>query len=215
MTRPDRLLFYFADPMCSWCWGFAPVIRRIVESYRGRLAVSLVAGGLRAGNTQPMTSGLRAEILHHWREVNRMTGQPFRVEGALPEGFVYDTEPACRAAVTMPELDPQATFPYFQSLQSAFYERQQDITREEILVTLAAACGVDPDRFHERLGSDAMRAKTRRQFQMTRELGVRGFPTAVLADPRGYVLLTSGYRPFDELRPQIDEWLAELPNALH
>ena len=26
----DGLHFiYFADPMCSWCWGFAPVIEKI------------------------------------------------------------------------------------------------------------------------------------------------------------------------------------------
>jgi len=27
----SRHLVYFADPMCSWCWGFAPAIEALAE----------------------------------------------------------------------------------------------------------------------------------------------------------------------------------------
>lgn len=206
---PPKILWYFADPMCSWCWGFAPVITALVEKYRGKLAVSLVVGGLRAGSTAPMSAPLRDEILHHWHQVQRLTGQPFRFEGVLPEGFVYDTEPACRAAVTIPELNPTVTFAYFQALQSAFYAAQRDITQEATLVALAGEQGVDALAFREAWRSEAIKAKTRRHFQMTRAAGVTGFPTAVLQDGRGYRLLTQGYRPLEALEPAIDQWLSD------
>ncbi len=41
-----KQLIYVGDPMCSWCWGFAPVKRRIEELCHGRAEVSLVVGGL-------------------------------------------------------------------------------------------------------------------------------------------------------------------------
>ena len=101
MTKPSRILWYFADPMCSWCWGFAPVISAIKEAYADRLKGALVLCGLRPGTTEPMTAALREEILHHWHEVHRRTGQPFIFDDAMPAGFVYDTEPPSRAVVAV------------------------------------------------------------------------------------------------------------------
>ena len=43
-----RFLVYFADPMCSWCYGFSPVIREIADHFGERLPVEVVMGGLRA-----------------------------------------------------------------------------------------------------------------------------------------------------------------------
>ena len=49
-TAPlPRHLLYFADPMCSWCYGFAPVIHTLSEHFTDRLPLRLVMGGLRAG----------------------------------------------------------------------------------------------------------------------------------------------------------------------
>ncbi|MBI3570502.1 MAG: DsbA family protein, partial [Gammaproteobacteria bacterium] len=109
----ERVLWYFADPMCSWCWGFTPAISAIKESYSDRLKIALMLGGLRPGTTEPVTPKFREETLHHWRDVQRMTGQPFAFEDAMPEGFVYDTEPASRAVIAVAGIDPEATFPYF------------------------------------------------------------------------------------------------------
>ena len=96
-------------------------------------------GGLRPGTTEPMSAKSREEILHHWRDVHEMTGQAFTFEGVMPDGFVYDTEPPSRAVITVAELLPEAIFPYFKSVQEAFYTKQQDITHTRTLATLA--CG--------------------------------------------------------------------------
>ena len=109
-----KTLWYLTDPMCSWCWGFAPVIEAIRQNYSDRLNVELVLGGLRPGTKAPMGSAQREEILHHWQAVQRQTGQPFRFEGALPEGFIYDTEPASRAVVAISAIKPEtiSTWPF-------------------------------------------------------------------------------------------------------
>jgi len=203
----ERILWYFADPMCSWCWGFAPVIERLVREYKGRLPVSLIVGGLSPGTTAPMTPANREEILHHWQRVQELSGQAFTFDHALPEGFVYDTEPACRAAVVTPELQPDKTMAYFFALQHAFYVEQRDITRAETLQQVAVEQGLDGVAFLHHWDSQAIRDKTQRNFQMTQQAGVRGFPTLVLQDRAGFHLLTSGYRPYAELQPRLEEWL--------
>lgn len=205
----ERILWYFADPMCSWCWGFSPAISAIKESYSDRLKIALMLGGLRPGTTEPVTPQFREEILHHWRDVHKMTGQPFAFESAMPEGFVYDTEPASRAVIAVAEIDPEAIFPYFKSVQAAFYSQGRDVTKSATLAELAEQHYIDKPGFLERFESEDVRNKTRAHFRITRETGVRGFPTIVLQAKSGHKLLTNGCRPLEELRPELDAWLAQ------
>lgn len=204
----DPILWYFADPMCSWCWGFSPVIEAIREDYRDRLKVALILGGLRVGATEPMNAKQREDILHHWRAVQEKTSQPFRFDGALGEGFIYDTEPACRAVVAMAELAPEAVFPLFKAIQAAFYGEGLDVTQPEVLARLAEGQGVAATDFLAAFASDAVRGKTLAHFQMARKLDVRGFPTVVVQRGEQYQVITTGYRPLDEMQRAIDAWLA-------
>lgn len=208
MTQ-QRVLWYFADPMCSWCWGFAPVISAIKDVYANRLTIVLMLGGLRPGTTDPVTPKFREETLHHWQEVHRMTGQPFAFESAMPEGFVYDTELPSRAVIAVADLNPNAIFPYFKSVQEAFYAKQQNVTQVDTLSVLAEQYYIETPKFLERFYSEDIMKKTRKHFEVTREAGVHGFPTVVLQRQSGGTLLTNGYRPFEELQPRIEEWLAE------
>ena len=168
----------------------------------------MLLGGLRPGTNEPISAALREEILHHWHEVQRRTCKPFAFEGAMPAGFVYDTEPPSRAVVAVAGINPEQSFPYFKSVQAAFYAHRQDVTRAEILATLAEAHHIAAAQFLERFHSAAVKAKTRRHFEQTQQAGVRGFPTVLGQDASGIILLTRGYRAFEELRPEIAAWLA-------
>jgi putative protein-disulfide isomerase len=194
--------------MCSWCWGFSPVINSIKNRYSSRLDISLMLGGLRPGTTEPMTKTSREEILHHWRAVHRMTGQPFAFDGAMPEGFIYDTEPPSRAVIAVGDIHPEAIFPYFKSVQEAFYARGLNVTQADTLANLAMDHRVEKTEFLERFNSEEIRYKTQSHFQITRQSGVRGFPTVVLQEETHGTLLTHGFRSFEDLHPAIDKWLA-------
>lgn len=207
MGMRERICWYFADPMCSWCWGFAPVASAIHETFGDRLRLALVLGGLRPGTREALSPALREEILHHWHEVHRRTSQPFVFEGALPDGFVYDTEPPSRAVVAVGELVHEAVFPYFRSVQHAFYAEQKDVTRSRTLAALAERQGIEAGTFLDRFESDDVKRTTQAHFARTRRTGIRGFPTVVLEDETGYRLLTYGYRPWGEIEPAIDAWL--------
>ena len=203
----EKILWYFADPMCSWCWGFSPVINSIKDSYASHLKIALMLGGLRPGTTEPMTPTSREEILHHWHEVHRITGQPFAFDGAMPEGFIYDTEPPSRAVIAVGDIHPETIFPYFKSVQEAFYARGLNVTQAETLANLAEDHRMEKSVFLERFNSEEIRLKTQTHFQITRQSGVRGFPTVVLQEGSRSTLLTHGYRSFEDLQPAIDQWL--------
>ena len=204
---PSPILWYFADPMCSWCWGFSPVIEAVRTIYGERLSIALILGGLRPGTTEPMSAKSRDEILHHWHEVQKMTGQAFSFDGAMPEGFIYDTEPASRAVITLAELCPGSIFPYFKSIQSAFYVGQQDVTRADILAELAMQYGIATELFLSHFHGAAVKQKTLQHFQTTHQAGVRGFPSLVIQQGDEFEFIASGCQPFEAVTSSIENRL--------
>jgi len=203
----EKTLWYVADPMCSWCWGFSPVVERIRQEYGDRLRMELLLGGLRAGTKTPMLSQQREEILHHWHAVQHATGQPFSFEGAMPEGFIYDTEPASRAIVAASRISPDAVFPFLKTIQSAFYVDQQDVTRQEILERLAVVAELDAQLFSQVFESETVKELTLTHFRQARQWGVHGFPAVIGQKGPDYVVLTRGYCSFEDFGPRLDSWL--------
>lgn len=184
-----------------------PVIEAIRHEYGGRVKAELLLGGLRPGTKDPMPPAQREQILQHWRTVRRMTGQPFKFEGAMPEGFIYDTEPASRGVLAVSIINSKVIFPFFKTVQSAFYVEQQDVTSPAVLALLATAVGVDAQRFLEVFESDTAKRRTLEHFNKARQWGVHGFPAVVMQNAAGYSPFTAGYLSFKELRSKLDEWL--------
>ncbi|AYG43977.1 DsbA family protein [Pseudomonas sp. Leaf58] len=205
---PARLI-YVMDPMCSWCWGFAPVAEALIAQAReAGVPTQLVVGGLRSGGSA-LDSSTRKYILEHWQAVAEATAQPFRFEGAMPDGFVYDTEPACRALVTARELDAERVWPLLALIQRSFYQQSVDVTIAPQLVELAEQAGFDRAVFAEAFARAATRAATVADFAWAQDLGIAGFPT-LLAERKGQLaLLTNGYQPLERLQPLLGRWLQQ------
>ena len=74
---PRALHFlYFADPLCSWCYGFGPELSRFLERHP-EARLDLVMGGLRAGNSEAMSPAFRDMLRKHWEHVGQASGLPF------------------------------------------------------------------------------------------------------------------------------------------
>ncbi|MCG8469917.1 MAG: DsbA family protein [Gemmatimonadetes bacterium] len=201
-------LLYIADPMCSWCWGFSPVIGEIARRYEARLEIDVLMGGLRPGTTEPMDDAMRADIRGHWEHVRDASGQPFDFSFFERPSFVYDTEPPCRAVVVARTIDPDGTLGFLADLQRAFYAENRDVTSTATLLELAADAGFDATSFETSLRSEETRDATRADFAVSRRLGVRGFPTTLAMIGERPLLVASGFRPIERLIPTIDDCLS-------
>jgi putative protein-disulfide isomerase len=207
-TPPPTRLVYFADPMCSWCYGFSPVISALAEQFEKRLPLDLVMGGLRAGNTEPMRQQDKDYIRNAWTKVGAATGQVFEMDFFNREGFVYDTEPACRAVVTARRLMPRMALPFMGRIQQAFYAENRDMTEPGMIADVAEEAGFDRADFAEAFDNPQTRNDTFRDFLTAQSLGIQGFPTLIAgSEERGYALLTNGYRRLEDLVGPLERWL--------
>ena len=206
-TSAPVALVYIGDPMCSWCYGFGVPLGQLLASHPD-LPVQLVLGGLRAYNTQVMDDALKAKLRGAWANVAQRSGQRFSHALLEREDFIYDTEPACRAVVTMRLLNPPLALAYKARVQHAFYAEGRDTTRDGVLADIAAEAGVEREMFFAELVSEEARRETQRDFQAAGKAGIHGFPTLLAGDGTGhYLVVTNGYRPLDGLPQALERWL--------
>ena len=208
-TSPASVnLIYIGDPMCSWCYGFGVPLGKLLARFPG-LQMQLVLGGLRAYNTQVMDAALKAKLRGAWAGVARRSGQPFSEALFEREDFIYDTEPACRAVVTVREHAPHLALAMYHGIQQAFYADGRDTTK-------AAVLGEIWDEVHGRtketwghinflrdFDSEAMRQLTREDFEQAQRWGVRGFPTLLAVTGGQAQILTNGYAEAEVLAERL------------
>jgi putative protein-disulfide isomerase len=208
-------LVYVADPMCSWCWGFAPVIAAVRARFSAALPIRLVMGGLRPGTTKPLDAAGKATIREHWEHVHEASGQPFEFGFFDREGFVYDTEPASVAVVVARRRDRDIALDYLDAVQRAFYAENRDVTEPGILAEIAAPFGFERDAFLADLGSEAARQDAWTDFAIAQRAGIRGFPTllAGTGDEGRYVMVTHGFQPAERILPTLAAWLSAVEGA--
>ncbi len=195
-AKPE--LVYVGDPMCSWCWGFAPELAAVVA--RHSLPLRVVVGGLRPGPlAQPLDAQLAGYLRHHWTQIEALTGQPFN-HGLLQwREWRYDTELPAIAVVTLRALAPELTLDFFTALQRAFYADNIDITDPGSYPQLIADVAVDRDAFLEGLISEDMRQRAWQDFAEARRLDVTGFPSLLLDESGWFHLIAAGFRRADQL----------------
>lgn len=203
MTDRITRLIYVGDPMCSWCWGFAPEI----ESLAADFPVEVVVGGLRPGPmAQPLDDRMAEFLGHHWVEIAERTGQPFDTSFLdRRDGWVYDTEPAAIAVTQMREMSEARALDYFTDIQMAFYGEGRDVTDFDILTTLAGDHEVDLVEFAAALPTEEAKKRAWDDFSRSRNWGISGFPTLVgeLEDGR-LALLARGWAPATTIRERIE-----------
>jgi putative protein-disulfide isomerase len=195
-------LLYIADPLCSWCYGFGPELSKLMAKHPGA-QLELVMGGLRPFNREPMSDAFRNMLREHWRHVAEASGLAFSDANLERPGFVYDTEPACRAVATARRLHPASAFGYFKAVQAAFYRDGRDATQGDLLAEIAAENGYDREAFLERFESEAARKETLGDFASTQALGVNGFPTLGAKLGKQVYLVTSGFVTGDVLEERL------------
>jgi putative protein-disulfide isomerase len=212
----DGLHFvYFADPMCSWCWGFSPVVEALREQTAEVLPIRLVMGGLRPGTTDPMPEEARRNLVGHWKEIHELTGQPFG-EGLIGlEGFVYDTDPAARAVVLARRTSMDLAIDYLARVQAAFYAEGRDVTKNAVLIDLAGELGLDRDAFADGLEDEALKAETWRDYALSQRAGVTGFPTLIVGPNADgtFAPISRGYQDPQSVLAGVGAWLTAVRSA--
>lgn len=205
-ARAGTAVHYVGDPMCSWCWGIAPVVSE-VEAYckTEGIAFSVTTGGLRAGGGEPWNAAFKDFLRGEWQRIAGTTGQPFGFSLLDAAHFDYDTEPACRAVVAARLLPSRNQLPstialaFFSAVQHKFYVGGQDPKVADFYASICADLALDFDAFRAVFGSAEARQAAQQDFDRCRQWGVSSFPTLLLEHNGKTGLLAAGYATAEQV----------------
>jgi putative protein-disulfide isomerase len=199
-----------ADPMCSWCYGFGKEMELLLER-RPEASLQIILGGLRAGATDVLDDAGKQFRLHHWVRVEEASGLPFNREGLLArQGFVYDTEPICRAVVAARILRPEANLlKVFRAFQHAFYVDALDTTDGVVLANVGISAlttlgqPTTAEEFLETWKRGSTIAEAANDFATARAMSVSSFPTLFVRKDARLARVGAGYAHVDALEQHL------------
>lgn len=191
MTR----LLYVADPMCSWCFGFAPTVEALRARLREEIRFEWVLGGLAPDSNDPMPAETRGYIQSAWREVEARSGVRFNWSYWDQCEPRRSTWPACRAVLLAEDRAQEL----FDGIQRAYYQEAKDPSDLQTLEEVAVAHGIERADFHSRLNDPATRARLQEHFELRDRLGANSFPSLGLERNGHLQLLSRGWIERDAL----------------
>lgn len=219
----------FTDPVCTWCWGNEPVLRKLQVGYGDQVQIRPVMGGLvedirafydRANAIGGDPEGSNAQIIAHWLEASQRHGMPIQADGfRLFTAETVSTYPQNIAAKAAELTDPALAPRYLRRLREASAAEARQTGRQEVLIELASEVGLDLAAFIEHLTDGSAERAFRADLEMTRQSKVHGFPTFGLRFGERTLLLR-GYQTFEAMQAVINtlsegvlKWRAPTPDA--
>jgi len=199
----ENTLLYFGDPMCSWCWGFAPEIEKLIAKTDDKYDFKLIMGGLRPGGRDPWNDQMKSYLREHWQHVIEKSGQPFSFELFERSQFEYNTEPPCRAVKTAQELLGGNALGFYHKIQHRFYAESGDPGELAFYQPICEQTDIDFLSFKKLFDSDQIKKRTQQDFNFTKHLGVQGFPSLIVAVRNQLQYLARGYSTSDQIMQRL------------
>ena len=174
-------LYYFHDPMCSWCWAFRPLWNEIVTGLPEHVIAQRVLGGLAPDTNQPMPAEMQAKIKGIWQTIQQtVPSTQFNFdfwEKCVSRRFTYA---ACRAVIAARKQEPSNEEAMILVIQQAYYLEAKNPADLNTLIKLADQLGLDRERFIVDMKSLAVNQVLMQEIEFTQRLNVKVFPTMLL-----------------------------------
>lgn len=206
-TSDRPTITQFTDPMCTWCWGSEPIIRRIHTTYGNQVQMRYVMGGLVEDFEEfydPANDiSSPGDVGPHWVEASNHHGMPVdtTIFGTDPAQSTY---PASIAFVAARQQDVEKANRYLRRLREAYATEVRNVNRREVQIELAKEVGLDIDRFRNALSDGSAEEAFENDLAQTQEAGVRSFPTYRVVGPEDELMM-SGYVKFDQFATVLEE----------
>src|SRR5690606_24029660 len=70
-------LIYCYDAYCGWCYGFSPVISKIESTYKVKLDIDVLSGGMILPESPTPVNKIARVILDNYKRVEELSGVSF------------------------------------------------------------------------------------------------------------------------------------------
>lgn len=196
-------LYYVTDPICSHCWAIEPVLRRFIEQYGDYFHVKTVMGGLlekwHDGPIDPANGIYKpADVARHWREVGEFSRMP--IDGSLMiDQPVQSSYPPSRVfKIIQKHYGDLRAYEFLRRTRESLFVFNETISQSSVLTEIVNKLGLDGEAIVHEAAQPIGQQLLNDDFDLTRRLGVRGFPTIIMINEENKGVKIGGGRPFKD-----------------
>lgn len=198
----------FADPVCTWCWGSAPITRALEYRYKGQIEINYVMAGMvediRTYSNRRLNIGGDIEMSNRnmmkaWSDASTVHGMPVLQHGlhlfseertsTLPQDLAYIAAKLCSAKEKRDTTDLHRPKRFFRRVQEATAVEGMHTNDVRVLADLSAVEGYNPERFLEMLESREVRRAFDEDKALCKRYNIQATPTFLLEYKKQEVLL--------------------------
>ena len=209
MSAQERpKIIYVFDPLCGWCYGFSPVMKKAYDKYKEKADFEVIAGGMVIGDQIGPICKIAEFLKGATARVTERTGAEFSklfLDTILTEGtqLLSSMEPSIAVQICKVEK-PDRVFEFVSELHKEIYVSGLKTTISSDYDRLAKKMGFDEKIFINELTENKFKQMAMQDFQEAGALGVDSYP-AVLISIDGVVReLARGYMKWNDLEKLIN-----------
>jgi len=201
-------IYYVYDPLCSWCYGFSPVIKKLKNVYQDQIDFQVISGGMQSGERKQPVSAIRDYLKGAYKNVTERTGVVFgdKFMTVLEDGNrMLDSIPPSIALSVIKDKKPEEALNFAATIQEAIYYDGMDWNSVEAYYPYLEKYDIDAEDFKMNFEDPVYKEKTLEDFKMAANFGVTGFPSVILKKDDNYYMIAQGFVPFEQLNATIEQ----------
>jgi putative protein-disulfide isomerase len=189
---------YFTDPICSFCWGIEPQLRKLKIEYGDVVEIEYRMGGLLPSwdiyNSGPISKP--ADVAHHWDEVSHYIEMPIDGDVWLEDPLPSSYPPSIAFKAAQLQNDEKALV-FLRRIREMVFLEKKNIARWNHLAAAALESGLDTARLKQDYEGRGIQL-LEQDLELTRAAGANGFPTLIFTNKEGRQTIINGARPYNE-----------------
>jgi len=202
-------LYYFADPMCGWCYGFQKQIE-LAESHYPEIPIEIICGGMVINDFEGPIGDKGKYISNAIPRVEELCevhfGEAFKLqmqEGSLWSGSL---KPSIFLNIVK-QFGQKTTIAFFHKIQVAYFKNGLSLNEDKTYIPILESLSLDLHEIIKQSAAPVWEKRTRAEFEFTTSVGISGFPTMVLENDEKMMLVSSGFSNFKTINNALDSML--------
>ncbi len=205
VEKPNLALIYVHDPMCSWCYAFAPVLKQLQAQLSKDIVFTRLLGGLAVDTDEPMPKPMQRTLQATWQKIQAsVPGTPFNTDFWANNQPRRSTWPSCRAVIAAREIHADHEAPMIHAIQQAYYQQARNPSDDATLIALASEQGLPREDFTSLLNANETQQQLDREIARSQSMGIRSFPSLVFDNVGDFWPIAVDYRSPESMLNQID-----------
>jgi putative protein-disulfide isomerase len=203
-----KTLYYVHDPMCSWCYAFKSVLKKLRQKLPSTIHFQTVIGGLAADSKEVMPEATQKMVQQAWHRIEKTCPEiKFNFEFWHKTTPIRSTYPACRALLAAKQQGLEFEAMMLAAIQTAYYQQAQNPALDETLFACAQQIGLQVSQFKQDYASAFIEQQLQAELQLTQKLKVSSFPSLRLELGTSIWPIAIDYRDEQVILEQLEQLL--------